>query len=271
MKTMEINDKTYFLKNNKDLFIATLSEFAHKSFEVASLNDIIKTSGLNKGSFYYRFNDKLDLYYALMDYLYIEQLNIFEKQTQYLKGNFSLEVLLHAFFTNSYNLYSLNPELLMLNYNSFLEKEDLKNNRLEHCISSLVDKVLPVIENLILKDYKMKSTILKMFIKNVEIQYYFLPFVFKDTFTSSDVSSLVSTLIQSINLYRNLDNLDQSVFLNNKMSLQLSKENKDMFDLNLKLTKGEILAIVGPNKSPELILQKLILELFDINDGEIEY
>lgn len=49
------------------LFDAALTEFADKSFDSASLNDIIKNSGLSKGSFYHKFQDKLDLYLCVMD------------------------------------------------------------------------------------------------------------------------------------------------------------------------------------------------------------
>jgi AcrR family transcriptional regulator len=49
------------------LFDSALTEFADKSFDTASLNDIIKRCGLSKGSFYHKFNDKLDLYLCLMD------------------------------------------------------------------------------------------------------------------------------------------------------------------------------------------------------------
>lgn len=49
-----------------ELFEAALNEFSTKSFAQASLNDIIKAIGMNKGSFYYRFADKLDLYLCLM-------------------------------------------------------------------------------------------------------------------------------------------------------------------------------------------------------------
>ncbi len=49
------------------LFEAALTEYANKSFDSASLNDIIKNSGLSKGSFYHKFQDKLDLYLCVMD------------------------------------------------------------------------------------------------------------------------------------------------------------------------------------------------------------
>jgi AcrR family transcriptional regulator len=40
---------------------AARSEFAAKGYEAASLNRILLTAGLSKGSFYYYFDDKLDL------------------------------------------------------------------------------------------------------------------------------------------------------------------------------------------------------------------
>lgn len=49
------------------LFEAALTEFAARSFDSASLNDIIRSSGISKGSFYHRFADKMDLYLCVMD------------------------------------------------------------------------------------------------------------------------------------------------------------------------------------------------------------
>ena len=49
------------------LFDAALTEFAARSFDSASLNDIIKKSGISKGSFYHKFQSKIDLYLCLMD------------------------------------------------------------------------------------------------------------------------------------------------------------------------------------------------------------
>lgn len=49
------------------LFEAALAEFSQRSFESASLNDIIKAGGISKGSFYHWFADKMDLYLCVMD------------------------------------------------------------------------------------------------------------------------------------------------------------------------------------------------------------
>jgi len=51
-----------------ELFQAALDEFSQKSFNEASLNDILKAVQMNKGSFYHRFYDKTDLYLCMMGY-----------------------------------------------------------------------------------------------------------------------------------------------------------------------------------------------------------
>ncbi|NLY19556.1 MAG: TetR family transcriptional regulator [Clostridiaceae bacterium] len=54
------------LETNNSLFEAALTEFSMHSFRNASLNNIIKEAGMHKGSFYYRFFNKLDLYLSLI-------------------------------------------------------------------------------------------------------------------------------------------------------------------------------------------------------------
>lgn len=55
------------LDENPKLFDSALTEFAAKPYDNASLNDIIKSSGISKGSFYHKFKDKMDLYLCVMD------------------------------------------------------------------------------------------------------------------------------------------------------------------------------------------------------------
>ncbi len=71
MKT-SIVDKSSFLIMNDRLYQAALDEFCSKQFDFASLNDILKKSDFNKGSFYYRFTDKFDLFQSLVSLLYTE-------------------------------------------------------------------------------------------------------------------------------------------------------------------------------------------------------
>ena len=60
------------------LYEAALSEFAIHSFQEASLNDILKAAGMNKGSFYYRFSDKMELYLTLLYRVGTEKVKLFE-------------------------------------------------------------------------------------------------------------------------------------------------------------------------------------------------
>ena len=49
------------------LLEAAIDEFSKKKFEEASLNDILKNSGISKGSLYHHFGGKFGLYLAMMD------------------------------------------------------------------------------------------------------------------------------------------------------------------------------------------------------------
>lgn len=64
-----------------ELYQAALDEFSRKSFDEASLNDIIRAAGLNKGRFYYRFKDKMDLYLCLLDQIGRDKLAYFAQRS----------------------------------------------------------------------------------------------------------------------------------------------------------------------------------------------
>lgn len=51
------------------LFAAAIDEFAVQGYEAASLNVILAAAGMSKGQFYYHFDGKEGLYFALIDAL----------------------------------------------------------------------------------------------------------------------------------------------------------------------------------------------------------
>lgn len=67
------------LDQSQALYEAALTEFAAHSFQDASLNDILKAADMNKGSFYYRFSDKMELYLSLLYRVGMEKLKFFEE------------------------------------------------------------------------------------------------------------------------------------------------------------------------------------------------
>ncbi len=58
---------------------AALDEFAEKNYEAASLNRIIQSSRISKGSMYHYFHNKEDLYMYMLD-------TVIEKKKQFLKN-----------------------------------------------------------------------------------------------------------------------------------------------------------------------------------------
>lgn len=57
------------LTKKRQLFRALKKEFEYKSFADASINEIIKTAGIARGSFYQYFEDKLDCYLYFVEKL----------------------------------------------------------------------------------------------------------------------------------------------------------------------------------------------------------
>jgi AcrR family transcriptional regulator len=55
-------------EKKEELLQAALDEFSVKKYEEASLNNIIKKASISKGTFYYHFKDKQDLYLYLLEF-----------------------------------------------------------------------------------------------------------------------------------------------------------------------------------------------------------
>lgn len=78
MKWKDENSENPLIKND-DLYHAALDEFSKRSYHQASLNDILKAVKMNKGSFYYRFYDKMDLYLSLFHRVGMHKLAFFQE------------------------------------------------------------------------------------------------------------------------------------------------------------------------------------------------
>ncbi|MBK8900416.1 MAG: TetR/AcrR family transcriptional regulator [Anaerolineaceae bacterium] len=56
------------------ILATALAVFAEKGFARASMNDVVRTSGLSKGGVYWHFKSKDDLITAIFDHFFVEQL-----------------------------------------------------------------------------------------------------------------------------------------------------------------------------------------------------
>ncbi|MGD9909282.1 MAG: TetR/AcrR family transcriptional regulator [Candidatus Izemoplasmatales bacterium] len=136
-----MNDRTYYLRSNSALYNATIEMFSNKSFESASLNDIIKESNSNKGSFYYRFKDKQELYFALIDAMFVEQityvnLRLEGSTEQTPKGYLTL------LFESLIDVSREDIRYLNLNQQLFRESSDFYENVIQNTIKSPYERIL---------------------------------------------------------------------------------------------------------------------------------
>lgn len=75
-----MKDKVFERKN--ELLKAALDEFSSKSYDTASLNTIIKNAKISKGTFYYHFKDKEELYLYLIKSAFYEKWDFINKKSQ---------------------------------------------------------------------------------------------------------------------------------------------------------------------------------------------
>lgn len=66
----------------KEVFKAALKCFSVKGYERTTIDDIIEVSGVSKGSIYYHFANKKDLFYELFNYLNEGNMETFVKASK---------------------------------------------------------------------------------------------------------------------------------------------------------------------------------------------
>lgn len=135
-------DKTYLLRQNENLFEATLNAFSSQPFAFASTNVIIKNAAYNKGSFYYRFKTKEDLYYALIDYVYTLDISIFRKRDIDLLRIDDFETLVKLLLEQMQSLWNLDPRYYQLLQQIYLESDTVKQGIKDNCITSIEERIL---------------------------------------------------------------------------------------------------------------------------------
>lgn len=64
-------------EKKQELMDAAIDEFGEKGYENASLNNILRAAGISKGTFYYHFENKEDLYFYLISTFIEKKKNFF--------------------------------------------------------------------------------------------------------------------------------------------------------------------------------------------------
>ena len=100
-------------ERKKEILRAARAEFSRSGLDGASLNDIIREAGISKGSFYYYFEDKIDLYITVMKF-YME--NLIREIGGAIAGEYTNDFWkdIEDYARKSIQITMKNPELIML-------------------------------------------------------------------------------------------------------------------------------------------------------------
>ncbi len=182
---MKKNDKTALLVENEELYQATLDEFSSKSYFQASTNEILKNSNYNKGSFYYRFANKQELFSALVDYVFTVQIELFNQKRINLSSILELKLIINKLFENLFDLFKKDNRYFYLLLKYFTDKT-IDFNLSDKCIEPIFYRFMRIISD------KLNVTNKKQFLVILKNLYFHFP---EELFSSDDFSNEIETLV----------------------------------------------------------------------------
>lgn len=178
-----------------ELFQAALDEFSQKSFNEASLNDILKAVQMNKGSFYHRFYDKTDLYLCMMEMIALDKMEYMRDKISVpqMPLDFFEQIRLLAISGLEYARHEKRYYNFWRNYLS--ENEELKN---------IVKKTFPgfgddLFEQLVTQAVASGNLISRysneFICKTVSIYFYNLDAFLTDSIDDKDIVAIIDQFI----------------------------------------------------------------------------
>ncbi len=266
---MIVDDKTYFLKSNIALYIETLREFSAKPFEVASLNNIIKNSEFNKGSFYYRFNDKFDLYCALLSDVLLKQSDYYDLVLKTSSDNHYLKNILVILFNSNYSLMQENKMFIDFLKFFYEEDDDFKNKVYINTGKPIFESIKDlIVESLKTQDhFELSNSII--FMNCLSYMYFGLNNYFSNLSTNDNniIINMVNFLLSGLSPE---SNYPVAISADN---ISFTYKDKPDFKINLdfNLKNKEILVFVGPSNAGKTTIYNLIVGKTTSDTGNISY
>lgn len=192
-------------KNKEKLINAALDEFMEKSFDKASLNNILKNANLSKGTFYYHFNDKKDLYLYIVGLVAEEKKKYMSKVSEIENIDpsnifelFKIQVRYALDFAKS-NIKFYKFGQLMLKE----ENEEIKKGLKEKISTQSKDYIGPLIDNAYKKGF-IREDIPKEFSTKI-FSYMFSNFyeIFEDEVDLDNFDKAVKELDYLLDILKN--------------------------------------------------------------------
>lgn len=237
----KIDDGTHFLKSNPALYEATLDCFSSRSFESASLNDILKASGFNKGRFYYRYPDKKSLYFALLDDLFLCQEIVFSNQRERLVELRGLRGWTEAVFQNSLLLAREDPRFLRLLERAYGEDPEFVAELRTACVTSLHDRF----RDFVVREAGTRWTFLPDLLGTLHLR---LPAVLGTEFDETGIARLVNGLFEGI----------EGEASDSVGAFPAPASHSSEPETGLRMESGEILALAGSLADRNALLKNLL-------------
>lgn len=105
----ETKEKAFSRRN--ELISAALLEFGEKGYENSSLNNILKEAEISKGTFYYHYENKEDLYMSLMDIIVEEKVRFLSEKMDSINDNKDIFTKLKLTIKLGMDFARKNPEI----------------------------------------------------------------------------------------------------------------------------------------------------------------
>jgi AcrR family transcriptional regulator len=204
-------DQSKYLGSNQRLFDETINEFCSKSFDYASLNEIVKRSEFNKGSFYYRFSDKLELYQAMIDIINSQHIVLYNQRLlDRMPDASSTDIAMEAIASLA-DLDQVDGRFSRMIERFAMETKDFQTQVITKCVPFVhlrVETELSLIQS------RQKSDYYPEFVSLFQL-YYFSYSLFQTKYTH--LSAIRSSLrdVESKSSSKASNELHQSIHLNN--------------------------------------------------------
>lgn len=167
-----MDDKDFLYKD--ELLHEALKEFADKGFDSASLNQIIKRSGISKGSFYHHFNNKEGLFYSVVQRVADEKLAFIKRWVEQKgadTGRFGFFETLQFQMEGGIEFALQHPELSQF-FISILKNPELRS-KAEELAPEYYDQVFETLVQEAVRRGELRSDMNPDFIKKF-IKYSFM-------------------------------------------------------------------------------------------------
>lgn len=238
-------DKTYYLNKNSALHSETLKEFALNSFDQSSLNAIIKNSNFNKGSFYYRYNDKIDLYIALFYDIIVKQYEYIDKLMKVTLDDSTLLDCLSLLFESQYDLYLENPLYISFLRNFSMELDSFKEEVIKHSQQPFIDYFLSLLSSYLSDNENITHDESKLIICHIKLSYFHFDELISSSSPRNFIRDISDFLYAGINIYINGPDSTLQTNIGSKFTpFQNSSSFHEIFS-----SKNDIICIIGPKSS----------------------